>query len=1168
MRLIALALLTLVSMGAAAQTKIVQIANDGKFDGGTIEVTGQEEQKEGGVKVTITVSPNSGYTIKKEAINVYATYPPSGSRADTRDIEIASNLTLLYNGSEKEDVKDASAKRDYTFIVPSGFGAWVKDAKFQNNRDGAKGTMDFNLPNGYYYLGNEAGDNGIPNYNGSNFEDNFYMCPAHSSTIDEKNYLGGDENLPLITTFKSFPDNNKNKGKSYLWAVWYIEAATGDNAGCFYIRHKETGKYLVANDNELPAATRRRVNLGPIEKPEGNDGLFKIQSDDTGTTYYIYPKEKSSGKNKYLTPSNGNKDQLDANSANSNTGGILGFYTNKTLNSAWHFVPAPCDPPVITNNFDGTFTLTAETGATIYYTTNGDTPTLETKTKGSTPVNVNQTGTMTLIKAIAKVASNESPSIVTTYELPQCAKPVIKVSGGYVTISCATAGATIHYTKDDTPATSSSTNYEASFAKGDATTIRAIATSPGYVISSEAILLPPTEVSSSDGITDMTGNYILSSNFTSTASIGTSENPFKGTIDGNMVTLSGLDHPLVAYANGATIKNVMLKDVQISGSGNVGAIAGEASGYTRIYNCGILPSSNKYESETSSVSSSDGYCGGLVGWLKDDSRVINCFSYANITGGTTVAGIVGYNDFASTTKVTDGKYTELKTAVVNCMFYGNITGGTTRYPVYGGKKIQNKAATGINNYDFYRAEANLGLADDSHYNCSWPAKEEYLTHYEYYRYLLNSNRELCGWWVKSDVAPNTLTTTEVQDIEKDASLMAKWVLDPSIAPYPILKAPGKYYSAINQDPDNRINPVSKAWESRPTSENTIMTKAAPDTEGQKLGSITVNINKGGGRSGSDSKNIPITAMDIENNDFCYGKIQLPYYNSIFGDPNSNDWATRYGGNYGDQVVVGWEISAIEGGVSGITDNEDKGHKFTEDWQDGYNFADRYCTTKDENRTFAQGGYYYVPNGVSAITITAKWADAVYLDNSADHSYDRVYMSYNTDPNKNIGYHFAPAGSRPSSLGNGKTVQTASVSNQIPNGSVYEKAIVLVGNHQYRTGGANLGSATKGCTIISADFDLDDEPDYCLVWQLGTGTTRQDICPIRFDFLPVIEMGMAMKEDASTQYYSLGCYLPSLSSEMQIAPKMLLSFLTVAFMINIVKEQKRIPMLKTILTMSF
>ncbi len=619
------------------------------------------------------------------------------------------------------------------------------------------------------------------------------------------------------------------------------------------------------------------------------------------------------------------------------------------------------------------------------------------------------------------------------------------------------------------------------------------------------------EVSSSSEITDMNGYYLLAEGFTSSGSIGTSDNPFRGTIDGQMNTISGLSSPLVAYADGATIKNVMLKNVQISGSGSVGAIAGEASGYTRIYNCGILPSDNKYENESSYVSSSNGYCGGLVGLLNDDSRVINCFSYANITDGTTVAGIVGYNNVASTAKVTGGKYTELKTVVVNCMFYGNITGGTNRYPVYGGKKIQNKAATGINNYDFYRAEANLGLADDSHYNCSWPAKEEYLTKYEFYRSLLNSNRELCGWWVGSEVAPSTLTTAEVQAVPKDASLMAKWVLDPSIAPYPILKPAGKYFSAVNQDPDNRINPVSKTWESRPTSSNIITTKAAPDTEGQKLGSITVTINKGGGLSGSDSKNIPITAMDIDNNDFCYGKIQLPYYNNIFGNPEGSTWDERYGGNYKEKVVVGWEITSVTGGTEGT---------LVKNWQDGYNFADRDCTNKDKERIFAQGGYYYVPNGVTAISITAKWADAIYLDNSADNSYDRVYMS-----NANTGTDFAPAGHRHTTLGNEKTVQTGTIANILPEGGVYEKAIVLVGNHQYRTGKFDIGTAAKGCTIMSADFDLDDEPDYCLIWQLGNGTDRQSICPIRFDFLPVIEIGMAMKEDASTQYYSLGCYRP-------------------------------------------
>ena len=68
---------------------------------------------------------------------------------------------------------------------------------------------------------------------------------------------------------------------------------------------------------------------------------------------------------------------------------------------------------------------------------------------------------------------------------------------------------------------------------------------------------------------------------------------------------------------------------------------------------------------------------------------------------------------------------------------------------------------------------------------------------EFHRYLLNSNRELCGWWVGSDVAPNTLTTAQVQAIPKDASLMYKWVVDPNVAPYPILKPFGKYASVIN-----------------------------------------------------------------------------------------------------------------------------------------------------------------------------------------------------------------------------------------------------------------------------------------------------------------------------------------------------------------------------------
>ena len=69
-RIFTVALLMMFSMGAWAQIDI-QIANDGKFDGGTIGLTGQKDLDDG-VEVTITVTPNKGYTIKKDDIVMYA----------------------------------------------------------------------------------------------------------------------------------------------------------------------------------------------------------------------------------------------------------------------------------------------------------------------------------------------------------------------------------------------------------------------------------------------------------------------------------------------------------------------------------------------------------------------------------------------------------------------------------------------------------------------------------------------------------------------------------------------------------------------------------------------------------------------------------------------------------------------------------------------------------------------------------------------------------------------------------------------------------------------------------------------------------------------------------------------------------------------------------------
>ena len=673
-----------------------------------------------------------------------------------------------------------------------------------------------------------------------------------------------------------------------------------------------------------------------------------------------------------------------------------GMVLTEVASQAVEPLGTPDDPVIATSDDCSTNNTITSAGATIYYTTDGSEP---SKVNGTLYTGPFQQLTNATIKAVAYIGNTRSDGITSLAYTAHTPSPVITVSGNHVTI---TGSGNIYYTLDGTDPTPSDELYSGTITLPDGSgtiTIKAIAQEAGKLAScpSSASAKVAKFISTIDALNTVAvdDDCMLTADIDA-SSLAASIVGFTGTFeagvkeDGTYYTISGLTMPLFASTNGAVIKNVMLKGVSISGSGNVGALVGEAGGYTRIYNCGILPT-DATNSIPSTVAGT-GYCGGLVGWLKDDSRVINCFSYANITGGTTVAGIVGYNQIASTTAVTDGKYANLRTAVVNCMFYGNITGGTTRYPVYGGQKIVNNKDTGINTYDFYRAEASLGLTDNTHYNCSWPAKEEYLTRYEYYRNLLNSNRELCGWWVGAPSAPSTMTTAEVQAVPKDASLMAKWVLDPSIAPYPILKAFGKYASPVNQDPDKRLDGSSRAISSNWGQ------ATAPDTEGQILGTVTVSISGGDHHAGSASRDIKITAMDLANDDYCYGKIQLPYYNDVFGNPSSSDWATKYADNYGDYVVTGWEIVT--------TDGEDG--TFTEDWQDGYNFADRSGSKKDKysvsGRVFTQGGYYYVPDGVTSITIKAHWAKAIYFDNT-DHSYDRVYMS-NGGATASSGVHFA------------------------------------------------------------------------------------------------------------------------------------------------------------------
>lgn len=648
---------------------------------------------------------------------------------------------------------------------------------------------------------------------------------------------------------------------------------------------------------------------------------------------------------------------------------------------------------------------------------------------------------------------------------------------------------------------------------------------------------------------DPSGNYIITQDIIGgTTGVAT----FTGTLtaqaksDGTFPVITGLTQPLFTTVTGATISNIMLKNVAISGSGSVGAIACTANGATRIYNCGILPGTITYNENGvitgtgSTVASSNGYCGGLVGELSGNARVINCFSYAFITGGSTVAGIVGYN---GNTEIKQSNVTTVP-MVVNCMFYGDITGGTTRYPVYGGAMIKNDRTDGVNPYNYFRKSATFDNAYDPNqidlYKRSWPAEEKNLVRFEYYRSVLNSNRKLCTYWVTDKQYGSTTNAPTAED----EALIAKWVLDKSMAPYPILKKWGKYPSIINPDPARVWDPRTTDANGTPVTPHWVQRENAKEWEGKSLGTLSVTINGGAqNSSASETRVLTITDVDTLNYDYCAYKVQLPYYNEVFGDPTKDpatQWAQRYANNYTNYVVTGWMIDAVS--------SEGTNH-FVADWQTGYDFADRQCTDKDlyatSGRVFAQGGYYYVPEGVTSITITAKWGKAFYLANRG-HSIDQVNVT--KSGSYKSGSHFDPAGSVATTF-QGKTVyndlqaaikalDVATVSNNVPNRTVFDQAIVLISNHQVKNGGTkyqgsqsigyqsvgyNLDNKWHPFTIMSADFDFDNEPDYCLELQFRENVDRPGIQPVRFDFLPVVELGLAVRHNNLA--YAIGIFVP-------------------------------------------
>jgi len=912
-----------------------------------------------------------------------------------------------------------------------------------------------------------------------------------------------------VTTSNSSTENMK----------WYFEEAQAADASdwltYYHIKNAVTGEYLYftkdANDAGACLEMRSTIASGSEDRY-----MFTWARTATDGQYYIIPKIlKDAEQNRISTLRRDN-------------GTLKTILTRQAGNYAWTFEASSykCETPVLTYDpLTGKISITCGTpGATIYVAHYDNEPT-SSDVPELTAANV-YSGEFDALpgyyKAVAarSTGGEDVSDAVISDEIEEfhCMRPVISITSNRVTITCATPGAAIYYIEGTGEFSENEVNYggtlydpETGF-ESSGIVIKAIAVKGGDWGTRSAVAIYdkiPRRITSLGDIDNMDGVYYIDGTFTASGTIGSATDPFTGELDGGLVEFS-ISQPLFGYINGATIKNVIISSASVSTNGHAGAIANVATGDSRIYNCGI---------NSGSVSGSN-YVGGLVGLLDESSRVINCYSYADITGGSYVGGIVGWNNVATTA-------TNLKTMVMNCMFYGDITGGSNKAPIYNGEIITNDGDdNGVNNFNYYRQEASYVKEDIDVYNCALAAETRFLQRFEFFRHLLNSNRELAAWWATGSTA------------NKDE--MMKWVLEPSqigtSTPYPILKTPGKYASVVNYTPDET------AYDENNRNKGCRLTTIGSN------GRLAVTISMGSGgeyfdapsgaglKSGeSGMLDLTITDKDFEHFNFNYGKVQLPYY---------NDYCD---GNYtGNRVVTGWKITSITGGTTGNYSTSDD---VTYD-ADGnltatpYNFADRKCTDKDlyskSGRVFNQGAYWDVPDGVTAITIEPYWGKAVYL---ADAYWDVTYQDGTTD-NKTDAMKTATnvttvgGGQRyenRTSTFNGQTVYTslggdgnAISSSALYAGtneatystrSVYDYAVVLVGNYHNLN---DIAGGSKPYTITSVDLDGDNEPDYSFILRFND---RTGFHPVRYDFLNLIGLGMAQKTTGGTGSYNLGIMQP-------------------------------------------
>ena len=126
------ALLAIVSTAAMADEAVTRVILEKSYSGGTVTAAQGVEAEDHSVVVTLTVTPDPGYYIRKGDITVQLVRDPAAGTRDDKEVPMGDAVVLSYKGDDKADAEDLTLAREYTFTVPGGLNAYVSKAEFQS----------------------------------------------------------------------------------------------------------------------------------------------------------------------------------------------------------------------------------------------------------------------------------------------------------------------------------------------------------------------------------------------------------------------------------------------------------------------------------------------------------------------------------------------------------------------------------------------------------------------------------------------------------------------------------------------------------------------------------------------------------------------------------------------------------------------------------------------------------------------------------------------------------------------------------------------------------------------------------------------------------------------------------------------------------------------------